>query len=231
MAGSTHFPRRVFHVQNRRNPLRCQSITVAGLTLMELGCQSAQAADNQAKKTISGGQLRPLHRPLQNIELMTKGQNLKRKCRSLAKESRESRRQRHQRRRTMESKEERQPHFFSNFELCENDSSGGRGLTGWRGLLMQRLTGVLVLSSFALPGAAEPVPGLRERVEILGEQWGGAYLCQEYPDLDASAKPAPRKPASPAIRSAAPAIETAGRAKSRSSTIRKSSGPCGAIAR
>ena len=50
MAGSTHFPRRVFHVQNRRNPLRCQSITVAGLTMMELGCQSAQAADNHAKK-------------------------------------------------------------------------------------------------------------------------------------------------------------------------------------
>ena len=58
---------------------------------------------------ISGGQIRPLHRPLQNTELMTKGHNLILKRRATAKESQESRRQRHQRRRTRESKEGRQP--------------------------------------------------------------------------------------------------------------------------
>ena len=57
---------------------------------------------------ISGRQLRPLHRALRDIELMTEGQNLKLKRRSLAKESQERRRQRHQRTRTWESKEERQ---------------------------------------------------------------------------------------------------------------------------
>jgi len=49
---------------------------------------------------------------LQNTELMTEGQYLKLKRRSLAKESQESRRQRHQRRRTRESKEERQTPIY-----------------------------------------------------------------------------------------------------------------------
>ena len=64
------------------------------------------------QKPISGRQLRPLHRPLQNTELMTKGHNLILKRRATAKESQESRRQRHQRRRTRESKEERQPPIY-----------------------------------------------------------------------------------------------------------------------
>src|SRR5688572_25721865 len=61
------------------------------------------------QEPISGLQLRPLHRALQNTELMTEGQNLKLKRRTLAKESHESRRQRNQGRRTSESKEGRQP--------------------------------------------------------------------------------------------------------------------------
>ena len=64
------------------------------------------------QESINGRQLRPLHRALQNTELMTKGQNLKLKRRTTAKESQESRRQRHQRRRTRESKEERQPPIY-----------------------------------------------------------------------------------------------------------------------
>ena len=61
------------------------------------------------QKPISGRQLRPLYRPRQNTEPMTKGQNLKLKRRATAKESQESRRQRHPRRQIRESKEERQP--------------------------------------------------------------------------------------------------------------------------
>ena len=64
------------------------------------------------QESISGRQFRPLHRPLQNTELVTEGRNLKLKRRSLAKESQESRRQRHQRRRTRESKEEGQPSLY-----------------------------------------------------------------------------------------------------------------------
>ena len=64
------------------------------------------------QESISGRQFRPLHRALKNTKLVTKGQNLKLKRRSLAKESQESRRQRHQRRRTRESKEERQPSLY-----------------------------------------------------------------------------------------------------------------------
>jgi len=65
------------------------------------------------QESISGGQIRPLHRSLRNTELMTKGQNLKlTKRRAIATGSQESRRQRHQRRRTRESKEERQPQIY-----------------------------------------------------------------------------------------------------------------------
>ena len=64
------------------------------------------------QESIRSRQLRTLHRALQNTELMTEGQNLKLKRRSLAKEGQECRRERHQRRRTRESKEERQPPIY-----------------------------------------------------------------------------------------------------------------------
>jgi len=97
------------------------------------GCQSAQNADNQTHRNrsatvscgsttaeakpstpedpqepISDRQLRPLHRPLQNSELMTKGKNIKRKRRAIAKKSQENTRQRNQGRGPSESREERQ---------------------------------------------------------------------------------------------------------------------------
>ena len=64
------------------------------------------------QESIRSRQLRPLHRALQNTELMVEGQNLKLKRRSLAKESQECRHQPHQRRRTRESKEEGQPSLY-----------------------------------------------------------------------------------------------------------------------
>jgi hypothetical protein len=76
---------------------------------MELGCQSVQTAANQAHRNRSAAvSFGALHRALQNTELMTEGQNLRLKRRSLAKEGQESRRESHQRRRTRESKEEGQ---------------------------------------------------------------------------------------------------------------------------
>jgi len=80
------------------------------------------------QESIRSRQLRPLHRTLQNTELMTEGQNLKLKRRSLAKESQESRRQRHQRRRTRESKEERQTPIYQQLRgLREPQSSWQTG--------------------------------------------------------------------------------------------------------
>jgi len=64
------------------------------------------------QESIRSRELRALHRALQNTELMTEGQNLKLKRRSLAKEGQESRRQRQQRRPAGESKEERQPPIY-----------------------------------------------------------------------------------------------------------------------
>ena len=64
------------------------------------------------QESIRGRQLRPLHRPPQNTELMTEGQTLKLKRRTMAKESQESRRQRNQGGRTWESREERQPSLY-----------------------------------------------------------------------------------------------------------------------
>ena len=81
------------------------------------------------QESISGRQLRPLHRPLQNTKLVTKGQNLKLKRGSLAKESQESRRQRHQRRRTRESKEERQPPIYQQLRGLREPQSPLQQLT------------------------------------------------------------------------------------------------------
>ena len=82
------------------------------------------------QESIRSRQLRTLHRTLQNTELMTKGQNLKLKRRSLAKESQESRRQRNQGRRTRESKEGRQPPIYQQLRgLREPQSSVSAGTT------------------------------------------------------------------------------------------------------
>ena len=64
------------------------------------------------QESISSRQFRPLHRALKNTKLVTKGQNLKLKRRSLAKKRHESRRQRNQGGRPWESKEERPPAIY-----------------------------------------------------------------------------------------------------------------------
>ena len=79
------------------------------------------------QESINGRQLRPLHRALQNTELMTKGQNLKLKRRTMAKERHESRRQRHQRRRARESKEERQPSLYQQLRGLREPQTGAEG--------------------------------------------------------------------------------------------------------
>ena len=64
------------------------------------------------EQPIRSCQLRSLHRPLQNSELMTKGQNLKLKCRATAKESQEGRPQRYKWRRISKSKVVRQTSIY-----------------------------------------------------------------------------------------------------------------------
>ena len=54
-AGLPGFPRRVFHVQNSRKPLRCQAITVSGLTITSADRQSSHTRDNQTHKNRSVG--------------------------------------------------------------------------------------------------------------------------------------------------------------------------------
>ena len=48
-AGLPVVPCRTFQVQNRRKPLRCQAMTVSGLTMTSADRQSAQAPDNHAQ--------------------------------------------------------------------------------------------------------------------------------------------------------------------------------------
>ena len=64
------------------------------------------------EQPIRSCQLRSLHRPLQNSELMTKGQNLKLKGRTTAKESQEGRPQRYKWRRISKSKVVRQTSIY-----------------------------------------------------------------------------------------------------------------------
>src|SRR5712691_10541358 len=49
------FPRRPFHVQNNRNPLRCQAITVSGLTMTSADRQSLHTRESQAHSIRSTG--------------------------------------------------------------------------------------------------------------------------------------------------------------------------------
>jgi hypothetical protein len=51
--GLPALPCLTFQVQNKRKPLRCQPITVAGLTMTSEDCQSAQTEDNHAQNTRS----------------------------------------------------------------------------------------------------------------------------------------------------------------------------------
>ena len=48
--GRPVWPRRIFQVQNSRNPLRCHAMTVAGLTMRRAERHSAQAPQSQAHK-------------------------------------------------------------------------------------------------------------------------------------------------------------------------------------
>jgi hypothetical protein len=51
--GRPVLPCRIFQVQNKRKPLRCQAMTVSGLTTTSAERQSAQTPDNHAHNTRS----------------------------------------------------------------------------------------------------------------------------------------------------------------------------------
>jgi len=50
MMGRPGWPRRTFQVQNRRNPARCQAMTVSGLTMVSAERQPRQRRDRQIHK-------------------------------------------------------------------------------------------------------------------------------------------------------------------------------------
>jgi hypothetical protein len=76
-AGLPAVPRRLFHVQYSRNPLRCQAITVSGFTTSNAKRQFRQKRERQTQN-IRSAELRrgrPL-RPFQECELVTESENL-----------------------------------------------------------------------------------------------------------------------------------------------------------
>jgi hypothetical protein len=52
-AGRPRWPRRIFQVQKRRNPFRCQAMTVAGLTIIRADFQLPQTRRKHTQKTRS----------------------------------------------------------------------------------------------------------------------------------------------------------------------------------
>jgi hypothetical protein len=52
--GRPGLPLRIFHVQKRRNPLRCQAITVSGFTITSAERQSDHTRDSQTHRSRSG---------------------------------------------------------------------------------------------------------------------------------------------------------------------------------
>src|SRR5216684_3515247 len=71
-AGRPTLPCRIFQVQKRRNPLRCQAIAVAGLTMSSAERQSHQTRERKTQKqTVGGSQLRPFSgRALEDADLV-----------------------------------------------------------------------------------------------------------------------------------------------------------------
>jgi hypothetical protein len=70
-------PRRPFHVQNKRKPLRCHRITVSGLTITSAARQSTQTRDSAAQKRRSATRQpwSPSRRALQDANLVTECQD------------------------------------------------------------------------------------------------------------------------------------------------------------
>ena len=52
-AGRPGLPLRIFHVQKRRNALRCQAMTVSGFTMTSDERQSAQTRESQTHRSRS----------------------------------------------------------------------------------------------------------------------------------------------------------------------------------
>ena len=52
-AGRPGWPERTFHVQNSRKPLRCQAMTVSGLTMTKADRQSFQTSHSHAQRSRS----------------------------------------------------------------------------------------------------------------------------------------------------------------------------------
>ena len=82
------------------------------------------------EQPIRSCQLRSLHRPLQNSELMTKGQNLKLKGRATAKESQEGRPQRYKWRRISKSKVVRQASMYQQLRVLREPQVVNNGPIG-----------------------------------------------------------------------------------------------------
>jgi hypothetical protein len=75
-------PRWTFHVQNRRNPLRCQAITVSGFTMQCRAPRGPCSTKPGPQYAVEPVQFRLLHGALQHAKLMPKREDLKLQCRS-----------------------------------------------------------------------------------------------------------------------------------------------------
>ena len=70
------FPRRTFQVQNRRNPLRYQPITVSGLTMVSAERQSLQIRKKHPQQPDGWGQARSFVGVLNDTDLVSAGEDL-----------------------------------------------------------------------------------------------------------------------------------------------------------
>ena len=85
-AGRPGFPRRIFQVQNRRKPLRCQPMTVEAFMMKTPDLPILpDGTEPGPQESIRGRQLRALHGALKNADLMAQRENLQLKRRTAPK--------------------------------------------------------------------------------------------------------------------------------------------------
>jgi hypothetical protein len=75
--------RRLFHVQNRRKPRRCQATTVAGWTMTSVVRHLVQTREPDPEQAVGCGQAEPRPaRALQHQELVPQHEHLDVQCRA-----------------------------------------------------------------------------------------------------------------------------------------------------
>ena len=123
MMGRPGWPQRTFQVQNRRNPARCQAMTVSGLTMVSAERQPRQRRDRQIhnRRSVEVNQAFCSSSP-KHTDLVTQSQVLELEGGTRSEDRRQSREECHKSSEHRRNYERCNSHPFRYFEVFERHS-------------------------------------------------------------------------------------------------------------